>query len=321
MKLKRTLLATLLAVASATALAEEGGTGHYMPGSMASFIDSVPPAAPAFLMRLNVINYDAKVDKNVQLPFAGMVLNGAEVEVEGYGLTMVWSPDVGLPSPWNFAMSATIPVVNVNVNASASAATRSGASKSISLSDSELGLGDLVLQPIMLNYKNSPDLSTNFRLSVYAPTGDYTVGKLANTGKNYWSFEPTLAFVYFGQQNGIEATLFNGITFNTENKDTQYHSGAQYHVEGTLAQHFPLWGGLAGAGLTGYYYHQLVGDSGAGATMGDFKAGSAAIGPALSYITKVGNHNVSAELKWLRDFDNVNRLKGDTIFFKLLSNF
>lgn len=55
--MKNTLNIGLLAalhsglVLSGSSFAEEGGSGHYMPGSMASFIDSVPPA-PAFLARL-----------------------------------------------------------------------------------------------------------------------------------------------------------------------------------------------------------------------------------------------------------------------------
>jgi hypothetical protein len=37
--------------------AEEGGTGHYLPGSIASFVDGTP-AAPTFVTRFNGIYYD-----------------------------------------------------------------------------------------------------------------------------------------------------------------------------------------------------------------------------------------------------------------------
>ena len=95
-------------------------------------------------------------------------------------------------------------------------------------------------------------------LAGYAPTGDYEVGRLANTGKNFWTIEPTLGLMYFGQKNGIEASVFFGADFNTENPDTDYKSGTQLHVDGTLAQHFPLFGGLAGVGVNGFWYEQVT---------------------------------------------------------------
>lgn len=319
MNLNQSILASAVLAACTcmtnSALAEEGGSGHYMPGSMASFIDTVP-AAPGFMLRLNVLNYQGSVGPTVQLPFAGMVATGADVGVAGYGLTMVYRPVMSLPDGWSYSMSATIPLVKVDV-----AAMASSKGVAVRTQDSETGLGDLVLQPLMLAYQHNPDFATNFRLTAYAPTGDYTKGKLANTGKNFWSFEPTINFLYFGKKDGIEVNLFAGITFNNENEATAYKSGTQLHMESTVAQHFPLWGGLAGAGLTGFYYKQINGDSGDGATFGDFKAKSVGIGPTASFITKVGEHNVSAELKWLHETDVNNRIKGDTIFFKVVSNF
>lgn len=131
------------------------------------------------------------------------------------------------------------------------------------------------------------DLNTNFRLAVYAPTGDYQVGRLANPGKNFWTVEPTAALIYFGQKNGIEASLFYGMDFNSENSDTNYKSGIQAHLDGTLAQHFPIWGGLAGAGVNGFWYQQITDDSGDGANLGGFKARAHGIGPVLSHAAKI----------------------------------
>lgn len=66
-------------------------------------------------------------------------------------------------------------------------------------------------------------------------------------------FSPILGFLYFGQKNGFEASVFTGFDSNTENEDTDYLSGTQFHVDGTLAQHLPLLGGLAGVGVSGYW--------------------------------------------------------------------
>jgi hypothetical protein len=75
------------------AFAEEGGCGHYLPGSMASFIDGVP-ATETFLTRLNVVNYDGSIDGNVRVPIGGLTTLGADAKSWGYGLTILWRPPI-----------------------------------------------------------------------------------------------------------------------------------------------------------------------------------------------------------------------------------
>ena len=243
-----------------------------------------------------------------------------QAESDGYGLTLLWAPDWDMGSQWRYAMSATIPWVTMTVEANV-AASPGGSNLTVKRKDRESGLGDIILMPLMLNYKVNEDLNTNFRLAVYAPAGDYEAGRLANPGKNFWTVEPTAAVMYFGQKNGIEASLFFGMDFNTENLDTDYQSGIQAHLDGTLAQHFPLWGGLAGAGASAFWYQQISDDSGDGATFGGFKARAHGTGPVLSYATNIAGQDLIAEFKWLHEFDNQKRLEGDTVFFKVLAKF
>lgn len=70
------------------------------------------------------------------------------------------------------------------------------------------GLCDIVLMPLMFNYNAGSNLNVNFRAGAYAPTGDYEVGRLANTGKNFWTVEPTVGLMYLGVENGREASVF-----------------------------------------------------------------------------------------------------------------
>ena len=229
---------------------------------------------------------------------------------------MAWAPKWNLGDKWSYAAMLTVPWITIDVSADVAR----GAAD-VRISDSRTGLGDLVLIPLAFNYKHSPDLNYNFRVTAYAPTGEYTKGRLANTGKNFWSIEPTAALVYLGQKNGREASLFFGATFNQENDATNYKSGTQIHLDGTLAQHFPLWGGLTGAGATGFWYRQVTGDSGEGATLGDLKAEANGIGPVVSFVGKISDIPITAELKWLHEFDNRFRPEGDTIFLKLMAFF
>ncbi|OCH18955.1 MULTISPECIES: transporter [unclassified Aliivibrio] len=293
---------------------EEGGSGHYMPGSMSSFVDGIPDS-PSFIARLNVLTYEGKYDKN--LPIAGLNTADIDVKSQALGLTMVYRPNFEIGDNWSYAFGGTIPFVDIEVTASVETSGQYG----VKVTETDSGLGDIMLMPVMLNQIINPDLNVNYRVSVYAPTGDYQVGRLANTGKNFWTIEPTIAAIYVGKENGIEASIFAGMDFNTENKDTNYKSGIQAHIETTIAQHFPLFGGLAGVGATGFYYTQLTGDSGSGATYGDFKAKSVGAGPTISFVHSVGKTDILTELKWLHEFETKRRVQGDTIFLKAMAKF
>lgn len=310
------ILSTLVSGVMVTdGLAEEGGSGHYLPGAMSSFIDSVPPEE-TFIVRLNVLNYQGSYDGNKAIPIAGNAAFGVNANSSAVGLSLAWRPPIDLGERWSYAMAVTIPVVQTTVTAKAIV----GGVGAASLSDTTTGLGDIVLMPLMLNYNVNPELNLSFRIAAYAPTGSYEVGRLANLGKNFWTIEPTAAFMYFGK-TGFEASIFAGVDFNSENTATNYKSGTQAHIDGTIAQHFPLMGGLAGIGVSGYYYQQITDDSGAGATFGAFRAKSVGFGPALSFVKKIDGIDYIAELKWLHETSTKNRLEGDTVFFKAVMKF
>jgi hypothetical protein len=295
--------------------AEEGGSGHYLPGAISSFMDGVP-AKETFIARYNLLYYNGSVGANVPLPIGGQSTLGADATIWAHGLTLLWRPPVDLGDRWSYALSATVPFMWADVSANVTVGPTT-----VPRSSSVNGLGDIVLMPIMLNYNINSNLNVNFRTGIYAPTGDYEVGRLANTGKNFWTFEPTLGLMYFGVNNGREASIFVGSDFNTENPDTHYQSGTQFHVDGTLAQHFPLLGGLAGVGVNGFWYDQITGDSGSGATFGAFEARTTGVGPVVSYVFKIGKVDMMAELKWLHELDTTKRLEGDIVWFKLVAKF
>ena len=321
------LAATLGASFPSVVRAEEGGSGHYLPGAMSSFVDGIP-AQPAFVARFNFVYYEGSYGVEA-IPFARFAAANIKAKTFANGLSLLWRPALDLGDKWSFALSATIPYVWLEVKADASAKFtlfkgtpfQRTFTPSVRRSDSVDGLGDIVLMPLMLNYKFTPDLSANFRLGIYAPTGDYETGRLANTGKNFWTFEPTVGLMYLGQKNGFEASVFAGYDFNTENDDTNYKSGQQFHLDGTIAQHFPLLGGFAGVGVNGYWYQQVTADSGSGASLGDFKGRTAGLGPVISYSLKLGNVDLVAEVKWLHEIETRRRLEGDYIWAKLAFKF
>lgn len=101
--------------------AEEGGSGHYFPGSMASFMDAVSPT-PAFILRYNQIYYSGSVGVNKPIPIAGSTAFGLHATTWGEGATIFWRPNGHgeIPSKhWSYGMSMTIPFLQMDVNANA----------------------------------------------------------------------------------------------------------------------------------------------------------------------------------------------------------
>lgn len=312
------LAATALA-ASLTILtvhAEEGAGGHYLPGATSSFVDTLP-GKPGFVFANAFTYYDGSADLGKTLDFGGLLGLNASATCRADTLFGIYQTDYELLGG-RYAVAAALPFVDLDV----SATVVPPIGPTFLKSDSDSGIGDIALYPFMIGWTDGPDLKYDVRLGVYAPTGDYQVGKLANTGRNYWTFEPSVSVSWLSTKIGTEATLFAGFDINTENPDTNYKSGTSFHLDGTLAQHFPIGDlGIFGIGANGFYYQQISGDSGSGATLGDFEGHTAGVGPVVSFVTKVAGNDLAAELKWLPELNVTRRLKGDTIWFKVGMSF
>jgi hypothetical protein len=162
-----------------------------------------------------------------------------------------------------------------------------------------------------------PDFKYDARCAVFAPTGEYDQNQLANVGLGYWTFSPEVTFSWLSSKIGTEVSLFAGLDFNTKNTDADYQSGDLFHLDATVAQHLPLFGGFAGVGANGFYIKQITGDSGSGARLGGFEAETYGVGPVLSYAHKLGKHDLVCEVKWLPQLDSKNTTKGDYVWVKL----
>lgn len=320
--MKTNILLPTVACAVALAFAsraEEGGSAHYMPGSMASFIDAFP-GQPGGIAVLNLFAYyDASAPIRQQLPLGGLLASGLDAKVYAESVAAFYQP------PWNVlggspAFGIAVPYLWMEVKGQAQRIEPDGTLGPVySARDTANGIGDMTIIPFMLGWTNiAPDLKVDVRLPIYVPTGEFEVGQLANLGKNYWTFEPGIMASWLSSKIGTEVSLYTGVDFNTRNDATDYTSGTSFHLDATVAQHLPLFGGFVGVGANAFYYQQLTGDSGSGARLGDFKSMTVGVGPVLSYVRPLGNKSqLLAELKWLPELDVNNRLKGDLVWFKL----
>ncbi|MFL5432194.1 MAG: transporter [Myxococcales bacterium] len=277
--------------------------GHYTPGANASFIDMLPG-------RTGIAVTDAFVYRPVsasRVPIAGAVVDNLDGNVFADSLLALYRTPVELLGG-NLGFGGALAVEWVDVSGTGA---RSG---------SDSGIADVLLYPFLLGWTRG-DLQYDVRLGIYAPTGKYEVGSLANLGKNYWTFEPGLAVSWLSANTGLEASGFVAVDVNTRNDATDYQSGSQFHLDATLAKHFALLGGRLGAGASAFYYQQIGSDSGSGATLGAFKASSIGVGPAASYATKVDWLDLAVELKWLPEIHSDNRVEGDLFWIKVRAVF
>ena len=309
-------LAVTTALLPAALRAEESAGGHYMPGAAASAVDALP-GKTGFAVFNFFTYYNGDADVSRSLNIAGRVALGVEATAYADTIGVVYQSDLSLLGG-KYAVALAIPFVWMEVTAQTELSGPGGRAVRRGVRDTASGIGDITFYPFMLGWTAlGGDLKYDVRLGIYAPSGGFVAGQLANTGKNYWSFEPGFSVSWLSSKIGTEVSVFAGFDFNTKNHATDYQTGTQFHVDATVEQHFPLLGGFGGVGANAFYYQQLTGDSGSGATLGAFKGHTAGIGPVVSYVRKIGGKDVAVEVKWLPEINTTNRTKGDFIWAKV----
>lgn len=152
-------------------------------------------------------------------------------------------------------------------------------------------------------------------VDIVLPVGGYDMARGLNTGGNYYSFRPIVAFTYL-PTNGLEVSAKITYTFNVRNADTDYRSGQIFHFDYSVS--YPVAKDLR-LGVNGYYVNQTTDDYQHGMPVdGDgFRGRVAAIGPAAHYqFGKVG-----LDLKVLKEFAARNRTEGTSVWAKVVVPF
>jgi len=299
-----------LVVGLPPAQADEGGVSFWLPGQFGS-LAAVPPD-PGW--SLPIIYYHSSVDAGGGKNFVigGKIQAGVEADADlvFLGPTYTFETPVlgGRPS-----ISLLGAFGNMDVSADATLSGPRGNALTLNPSDSLFSGSDLYyLGSLRWNAGNH-----NYMTYVMGnvPIGDYEAGRLANTGLGHWSVDGGGGYTYFNPKNGREFSAVAGFTYNFENPDTDYQSGVDFHLDWGasqfLSEHWHV-------GLVGYVYQQVTGDSGSGATLGDFKSRVVGIGPQVGYFFDLWERKWYVNVKAYYEFAASNRPDGWNAWLTLL---
>jgi hypothetical protein len=274
------------------ASATEGGGGAYPNGAEDFMVGAQPPPGTYFINYLTYYRASKFTDKDGDKLIPDFSLDAVAnvfrlIHVTNYQILGA-----------NWGVQAFLPIVYLDVSVPGR-------------DDDRWGIGDVIVDPLILGW-HSKNWHVTTGIDIYIPVGTYNDHRLANPGRNYWTFEPVVAFTFLSD-GGFELSSKFMYDFNTENEATDYQSGQEFHFDYTIGYHLNQSWAL---GLGGYYYHQTTNDEidGTKVEPDGFKGQVFAIGPQVKYDYK----NMSFTLKWQREFEVENRPEGDKFWFKFM---
>lgn len=296
------LFSVLILSSGRVAIAAEGASSNYFPGSYGTVAVATPPTVGWTYLNYNLF-FAAETGRAVM---QGRLNTDIDTSAYFNMSSLIYAfeePVLG----GRFAMGATLPIGYADLNAQV-------VSPPMSVDDSETGIGDMLLLPAAF-YWNDGNWYYNLYELIVAPTGKYDVNNNVNIGRNYWSFDTVFAVTNLNTTTGRDYSLVVGYMINTENDATDYKTGHELHVDVMFNQFFSEAFALE---LHGYLYKQVTGDSGSGAILGDFKGESYGIGPSFLWVPKTGGGNFSVTGTWLHDLYATDRLEGDYVAVTLV---
>lgn len=298
-------LGALLGGPVTTANATESGGGRPVAGTAVNPGAGALPDQPLWLFNLGLQAVDGKIGASRQTAVAGRIAADAEnrYTAQSFTLLKVWEPS----GAWRLASSVSVLAMQTEVEISGFVPAVAG----LSLRDRASGLYDLAVTPVIASYPISKDEHIALSLRIWAPTGRYVPGQLANLSQNVWTFIPTVAYTRFLQQ-GWEASAVGTVNFATRNESTNYQSAPLFTLD--LMATRKLADGWAVGGIVGWI-EQIGHDSGPLADrLNGFKGREIALGPIVTYSTKVGPLPLSTSLRWLSTVYNRDRMDRDTLY-------
>jgi hypothetical protein len=284
----------------AVAHADDGGISFWLPGQFGAL--AAAPTAPGWSLPLVYYHTSVSEDSSKGIPRGGRTTVGLDAHADMlYALPTYTFTDPLLGAQAAISMAAAVARSEASVDATITGPR--GRTFSGGLDDTLKGASDLYLLGT-LKWNHGVHNFMAYSMG-NIPIGAYDPNRLVNLGLGHASLDAGGGYTYFDKVNEFSAVA--GMTYNWENTDIDYQNGIDAHLD-LSASHFVT--GQTHVGAVGYFYNQVTGDSGSGATQGSFKSRVAGLGPQVGHFFKVGEGLWYVNLKGYYEFDARNRPDG-----------
>lgn len=304
MKRRAILPWCLVLVAVVPAYATEGGIGRPITGLQATSYAGLIPPTPGWNWAVSYAYYDGSIGASKQVPLTGGGTSlglDAKLQLLSFTGVYIWPTK---PSSWNYATMVSVPFAYADISADVQVGRLSG-----SASDTAGGLFDMVFAPVIASHHLNETQHLSLSLYIYAPTGEYEKGHLANVSLNNWTFSPTVGYTQLFEHGSLEWSLTSAVDFYTKDNATDYQNGAVFRIDSLLIKRLPSGWGF---GAVGGWIEQIADDTGPTADkLNGFKGRSLALGPIATYLEKWKGGQTEFSVRWLREFDVKNRPQGN----------
>jgi hypothetical protein len=316
-ELSAVALASVLILADyRPALADQGGIGYWLPGAFGSLAAS--PLVPGWSLGAIYLHEDLSAggdvaaSRAIRFPNRTVNLNvNLDAEIKARADLGILSPSYAFASPvlgGQFAVNVLAiygrqqATIDANITGNLGPigfATERSVTQSIS------AWGDVFVQPTLRWNQGVHNYMIYGMTSI--PVGAYNPNRLVNLGLGHTAIDVGGGYTYLNPKNGWEASAVTGFTYNFKNPDLDYQNGIDWHLDWGVSKflskdfHF---------GLVGYAYQQITGDSGAGATLGDFKSRVFGVGPQVGFLFPVGDRQGYLNMKVYKEFEAEHRPEG-----------
>ena len=180
-----------------------------------------------------------------------------------------------------------------------------GFATSRSVSQAIDAFGDVFVQPTLRWNQGVHNFMVYSMVNL--PVGAYDSSRLVNLGLGHWAIDAGGGYTYFNPQTGNEFSAVPGSPTISSIPASTIRTASIGTWTG-VRRIFVTKSFIVGA--VGYVYQQLTGDSGAGATLGDFKSRVLGVGPQIGFVFPVGDMQGYLNLKVYKEFAAEHRPEG-----------
>lgn len=306
----------LLGAGSVPAIADQGGVSFWLPGTFGSL--AATPLVPGWSIGAIYIHSsvsaggDVAASRTLRFPNRTVPLNinlqanlKATADIGALAPTYVFAtPVLGGQLAINVLAIYGRQQANIDANVSGNLGSIGFATER-SITRSIDAWGDLFVQPMLRWNQGVHNYMVYGMFNL--PVGAYDPSRLVNLGLGHYSIDGGAGYTYFNPQSGWEFSAVGGLTYNFNNPYLDYQNGIDAHLDWGWSKFVSK---QVHVGLVGYAYQQITGDSGSGATLGDFKSRVFGLGPQIGVLFPVGDMQGYTNLKGYKEFGAEHRPEG-----------